>query len=253
MAETLTSKPAVNAEQKAHRWRRCPIGKHFVREHLEHIPPSKAHPDGIIITRHEHCADNPSHKDELSYDEIQYITETYFSDLKGLPTANALLELFPKSDHYDAEIRGWTQYWNDIFKPSDPLNPNLVKALIATESSFEIDPEGTTGVYGLTQIKEDTLGYLSDVKGELKNYLIRISVDQLLNPSANICSAVRWLFRKKEIASSRLGREATWFEAAEDYKSILKKRLEGKKYNPKPMNDLQDYYKKLQKYQNEIL
>lgn len=114
MTETIASKTLVNIkqkdiEQKAHRWRRCPIGKHFVREHLEHISPSKAHPEGMIITRHEHCADNPSHKDELSYDEIQYITETYFSDLKGLPIANALLELFPKSNDYDAEIRGWTQ------------------------------------------------------------------------------------------------------------------------------------------------
>jgi len=182
---------------------------------------------------------------------IQYITETYFSDLKGLPTAKALLELFPKSDNYDAEIRGWTQYWNDIFKLSDPLDPNLVKALIATESSFEIDPEGTTGVYGLTQIKEDTLGYLGDVKGELKNYLIRISVNQLLNPSANICSAVRWLFRKKETASNRLSREATWFEAVEDYKAVLDKRLKGKKYNQKLMEKLHGYYKQLQEAQNK--
>jgi hypothetical protein len=56
------------------------------------------------------------------------------------------------------------------------------------------------------------------------------------------------LFRKKETASSRLGHEATWFEAVEDYKSILKPRLAGKKYNPKPMHDLHVYYKQLQEH-----
>lgn len=130
----------------------------------------------------------------------------------------------------------------------DPLDPNLVKALIATESSFNITPEGTTNAYGLMQIRKDTLGYLSDIKGELKNYLIRISSKELLDFSANVCIGVRWLFRKKETASSRLGREASWFEAVEDYKSILKKRLSGKKYNPKPMDDLHKYYKQLQEH-----
>ena len=178
----------------------------------------------MTIPRHEHCADNPSHKDELSYDEIQYITETLFSlDLTGAPIAGVLK--FDDESKYDQKICGWVRYWNDIFKLRDPLDPNLVKALIATESSFKINPEGTTSAYGLTQIKKDTLGYLGGEKGELKNYLIRISAEQLLNPSANICSAVRWLFRKKETASSKLGREATWFEAVEDYKSVLKKRL----------------------------
>ena len=57
-------------DDKAHPWRVCPLGQHFVRTHLEHIPPSKTNPQGKVITRHEHCAHNPSHKDMLSLDEI---------------------------------------------------------------------------------------------------------------------------------------------------------------------------------------
>jgi hypothetical protein len=196
MAETLELKNPVKKEEKAHRWRRCPIGKHFVREHLEHIPPSKTHPNGMTITRHEHCADNPSHKDELSYDEIQYITEAHFADLTGAAPIAGILK-FDDESKYDQLIRGWSEYWNDIFKLSDPLDPNLVKALIATESSFKIKPEGATNAYGLMQVREDTLGYLSGKKRELKNYLIRISKNELLDPSANICAGIRWLFRKK--------------------------------------------------------
>jgi len=35
---------------------------------------------------HEHCANNPSGKDELSFAEIKFISHTYFADLSGPPT-----------------------------------------------------------------------------------------------------------------------------------------------------------------------
>lgn len=123
-------KASTNPEKKAHPWRRCPIGKHFVREYSVHIPPSKKNPNGCIIVRHAHCAANRSHKDELSYDEIQYITNTYFGSLLGPPTSKILLKEYPKLDNYDKEIRGWTKYWNEVFQLDDPLDPNLIKALI---------------------------------------------------------------------------------------------------------------------------
>ena len=50
---------------------------------------------------------------------------------------------------------------------------------------------------------------------------------------------------KKKLASNRLGREASWFETVEEYKGILKDILAKKKINPKPMNDLKDYYEDL--------
>ena len=247
----VTSNPDNDSEKKAHPWRRCSLGKHFVREHKVHIPPSTRHPNGLSI-RHEHCAENRSHKDELSFDEIRYITNTYFSSLSGPPTAHALISEFPKSDNYDVEIRGWVKYWNDIFKLDDPLDPNLVKALIATESSFDIEPKRTIKTaHGLMQITNKTHRYLRDTKIELRDYLVVLTQKQLLNPSANICAGVRWLFRKKETASGRLKNKATWINAIEDYKGYLELILDNKEYNHTPMEKLDKYYKLLQENKNE--
>lgn len=54
-------------EKKAHPWRRCPWGKHLVKKHTGHTPPSKNHPNGADVIWHEHCANNPSKKEELSH------------------------------------------------------------------------------------------------------------------------------------------------------------------------------------------
>lgn len=87
-----TSEAIINPDgDKIHPWRICPIGKHFVKKHIVHIPPSKEHPDGETIERHEHCATNPSKKDILSFDEIQAITEKYFHQLSGPPKSGVFL------------------------------------------------------------------------------------------------------------------------------------------------------------------
>ena len=76
-------------KKKVHRWRLCPIGMHYVREHLEHTPPSKKHPTGEVVIRHAHCAKNPLGKnkheirDILSLAELTIIAKSSFSDLKG--------------------------------------------------------------------------------------------------------------------------------------------------------------------------
>lgn len=204
--------------KKAHSWRRCPIGQHFVKEHTIHIQPSKKHPNGIVKV-HEYCAYNPSHKEELSYDEIQYITQTYFSTLSGRPTAGRLIKEYPTSDDFDGFIRGWTKYWNDIFNLDEPLDANLIKALLGSESSFKIDPPGNKNAHGLMQILHHTFLIVQDPKGELRDYLVRVPWNKLLDPTSNICIGIRWLFQKKKLASVRLKRTASWDEAVIEYKS----------------------------------
>jgi soluble lytic murein transglycosylase-like protein len=108
------------------------------------------------------------------------------------------------------------QHWNDIFNFKEPLDPNLVKALIATESSFRVDPPGTKA-RGLMQLMPETFGYLNNTK-ELKEHFIEIKKkENYLDPSANICAGVRWLFRKKVTAGALLKRDADWIEAVADY------------------------------------
>lgn len=230
--------------EKVHPWRRCGKGEHLVCEHLVHIKPSKKHPAGKDTICHGHCAKNPSGKDELSYAEIKYISGTYFADLpEGSPRPGVLTMEFPDADKYDAEIRGWTQYWNDIFKLDDPLDPNVVKALIATESSFDPKPEKYSHVYGLMQITGKTHQFLCGAKHELRDHYICVSSIELIDGSTNICAGVRWLIRKIETASELLGRKASWEETVEDYKAILDLRIHNKKYNPKPMDNFRKYYK----------
>lgn len=75
-----------NSEKKVHPWRRCGRGRHLVREHIVHVHPSKTHTGGEDAIWHEHCANNPSGKDELSFAEIKHISETYFANLMGPPS-----------------------------------------------------------------------------------------------------------------------------------------------------------------------
>jgi hypothetical protein len=237
-----------DSDTKIHPWRTCPIGKHLVREHSLHIPPSKIHPDGMTTIRHQHCAVNPSKKDLLSFDEIQEITKMHFAKLIGPPTKEVLKE-FQNADQFDDIIRGWVYYWNNIFNPKEPLDPNLVKALIATESGFDPKSENIIKkihARGLMQITEQTHHILRDHKGELKDHLIQSTAIDLFNPSTSICIGVRWLFRKRETACARLHREATWIEAIADYKSYLKDMIKDKDYIPTPMMHLKEYYHRLQ-------
>ena len=88
-------------------------GKHFVKEHIIHTQPSKKHPEGTTKKIHDHCATNPSKKDILTFDEIQIITKKYFPHLSG-PPKTGVLKGYAGADKFDAEIRGWTRYWNDI-------------------------------------------------------------------------------------------------------------------------------------------
>lgn len=232
-----------------HPWRICPLGSHLVKEHKVKVPPSKKHPNGTTITRQQHCAQNPSKKDLLSFAEIQTITKNVFSQLTGAPAEKILTE-FRYADKYDYIIRGWVCYWNAVLAPTDPLDPNLIKALIATESSFETSPKIPAGGHrgfarGLMQITDETLQILNNPKGELKDHIFRITAKEIFDPSANICAGVRWLFWKRRLASIRLKREASWVESIAEYKSYLSKILSGEQPNPKAMQELEKYYNML--------
>jgi hypothetical protein len=206
-----------------HPWRVCPYGEHWVRTHPMHTRPSKTHPEGTITTRHEHCALNPSGKDQLYPQEIQEIANQNFSNLKNRPCP--LPSKFKaQGSKYDDFIAGWVQYWNDVLKPDEPLDPNLVKALIASESSFNpkklANPKDSDSGRGLMQITNGTRKLLGGDPGGLKDRLITVTKTELNDPNTNICAGVRWLFEKRRLASSHLMRPASWIETVWEYKGI---------------------------------
>lgn len=232
----------------------CPPGYHLVRSHIYHVPPSKKNPQGLIITRHTHCAKNPPKRIIISRTQIQTIQKRFASS-NIVPKVGALKE-FGRAAQYDNLVNGWVDYWNNELKSDDPLDPNLVKALIASESSFKQNTQISAGkaagqAQGLMQVTDQTLAILRDSKGELKNYLLNLSSDDLSDPSVNVCAGVRWLYQKKKTASARLKRPATWEEAVAEYKGDLEKMLSGKVPNPKGMKNFRKYYKELQEEENE--
>lgn len=230
-----------------HPWRTCPYGEHWVRTHPMHAPPSKTHSDGSVTTRHEHCARNPSGKDQLYPEEIQEIANQNFSALKNKPCALSLG--FDDGNKYDDFIAGWVQYWSEILKPDEPLDPNLVKALIASESSFKAkllaNPKNSNSARGLIQITNDTRKILDGYNGDLKDHLIKVTKEELNDPNTNICAGVRWLFEKRRLTSAHLKRSASWLETIWGYKAT--KKAKTKKAEKKIKDILSDFYGKLQK------
>lgn len=241
---------------KIHPWRPCPIGQHYVKTHTVHYPPSKKHPKGHSALRLAHCAKNPSRKsiktkDILTFSDIEYVTTQILAQYINYDKLNTISG-FPDSEKYDSLIIGWVQSWNDIFKPTEPLDPNLIKALMASESGFRKNPPlvsaGKKEGYarGLLQITDGTLKTLKNSNGELTDYLLQPNTKQLLEPSANICAGVRWLFQKRKLAISRLRREVSWIESVAEYKSYLRDIISKKNLNPKGMQKLMEYYPQTQ-------
>jgi soluble lytic murein transglycosylase-like protein len=153
---------------------------------------------------------------------LHEIAKQHFKNLKKVPKSDNLGN--SRGNEFDELIGGWTQFWNDTFSPKEKLDPNLVKALVASESSFNpgIDAQSNIGTArGLIQVTEQTRKILADQNGELKDFLITLSKKQFYEPSLNLAAGIRWLFHKHYLASRRLKREATWMEAIAEYKGIL--------------------------------
>jgi len=241
---------------KIHPWRLCPLGKHYVREHREHIPPSKKHPAGEIIIRHAHCANNPLKKngrqikDVISFDELRIISKAHFSQLEGAPEADVLE--YPRADEFDALIRGWVLYWNEVFEAKDLLDPNLVKALIASESGFNPDivnfknPPEIGPARGLMQLTDITLRILHAHEDELRDHFIYLSHAKAMDPSANICAGTRWLFQKRAGAKERYAKidpdhVITWEDAVAEYKGVLGSMLNKNNKHPDPENKMDKF------------
>lgn len=248
--KTRSSNKKVEAKPMppVHPWRVCPYGEHWVRTHPMHVPPSKTHPEGSVTTRREHCARNPSGKDQLYPEEIQEIAAQNFSRLKNKP-CSLPSKFGSQGSKYDNFIAGWVQYWNDVLKPDEPLDPNLVKALIASESGFDpnklANKKNSNSARGLMQITNDTRKLLDGFHGDLSDHLITATKAELNDPNINICAGVRWLFEKRRQASFHLKRSVSWAETVWEYKGV--KRAKTKKETEKIKNIFNGFYEEFRK------
>jgi len=207
-------------ETKSHPWRVCPIGQHWVGRHPKHLS------SGTVTDHDGHCRKNKKTKSEFYHaDELNFIAETYFkaleSDPNAMPAPDALD--YPDGNKYDRLIAGWTKFWNEVLRPEDPLLPDFVKALMATESGFKIpkDHESTDGTTrGLIQVTEGTRKILQNLKGELKDHHIELTVNECRESVTNVAAGIRWLHYKKKFRERREKRKISWEEAIAEYKGI---------------------------------
>jgi hypothetical protein len=186
-----------------------------VHTYPRRVKPSKKNPDGITMVD-----EHPRHIQGTYLDEVEIESTVKAYDKKNIiyPAKNRLEE-FPDSDKYDDLIAVWTDYFNKKFKSS--LDPDMVKALIASESGFEADP-GNPLAGGITQITRSTYKTLQDPKGEAKKFIFKnVSWEDLKNPNVAIPMGIRWLYIKKDLAKHDLKREPTHEEIILEYKGWL--------------------------------
>ncbi len=210
----------------------------IVREHPMHVPVSKKNPAGITIRdRHPRRIKGTY----LDREEIESVFKGY--DRKGIiyPASKKLNH--KNSDKYDDLIAVWTDYFNKKFEANPPLDPNIVKALIASESGFREDPPENKIAFGIAQITPETFKALQDPKGEIKDFIFNdIRKKDLKDPNINIPMAIRWLHRKKRLAEGKLGRAATSEEIILEYKGLLKSKSDEKK---RALKNFKENYDKL--------
>jgi uncharacterized protein with HEPN domain len=238
---------ALQAAPSLHPWRPCPRGYYFVRAHSRRVSLTAANPDGKASVR-EHCRRNPSGKDQLYPKEIPWMVEGGLQRLQPGDYPGTLVSP-ANANEYDALIAFWTRYWNEIFVPTIPLSPNVVKALFASESSFNPKVKAQrlstrNFARGPLQITDQTRKVLGDEHGELADHYLTLDKDDVLDPEIALAAAVRWLFHKRETAKRHLGRDASWEEAVAEYKGYL--RLKPPYSSRKGMKVFSDWLVKLE-------
>ncbi len=99
--------------------------------------------------------------------------------------------------------------------------------------------------YGLLQITKQSLKILQDTNGEVKDFIFEdIRLKDLKNPDIAIPMGIRWLARKQDTATKKLGRNATHDELAMEYKGLLKSKTT---YQSQSFKNYKGHYERLKK------
>ena len=211
-----------------------------VKDHPLQVPVSAKNPSGVTI-RDQHIRRIKG--TYLDLNEFEQIFKNYNRKSLIYPSKGKLVK-YKDSDLYDEQIAVWVDYFNTKFNLDPKLDANMVKALIASESSFKPEARNKNAL-GLTQITKDTLKILQDPKGEVKDFTFdNIRQKDLKNPNVSIPLAVRWLAQKQKLAAFKLKRAPTSDEIIMEYKGILKDKS---KKAQKIMQDYRGLYEKLNK------
>ncbi|MBY0384409.1 hypothetical protein K2X05_04550 [bacterium] len=210
-----------------------------VRAHQMHVPVSSKNPAGITI-RDQHLRRLPG--TYLKREEIEESFKKYNKKDLVYPASGKILEHLD-ADKYDDLIAVWTHYFNDKLKVTPPLDPDVFKALLASESGFQLDIPKNKKAFGIAQITRDTWMIIQDPKGEAKEFIFnKIRQKDLKNANIAIPMGVRWLIYKSKRAAAKLGRQPTHEEIILEYKGLLKSKS---KYKENALSSYRKYYGQL--------
>lgn len=188
-----------------------------VRAHPLRVPVSERNPTGITI-RDQHVRRLKG--TYLDRDEIASTFKNYNRKNLVYPGKLGVQD----SEKYDELIAIWTDYFNKKFNADPPLDPDMVKALIQSESDFIENPKNPRAT-GLIQITPETFQILQEPSGEVKEFIFKdIKKKDLKDPAINIPMGIRWLYRKKRLADGKLGRAASHEDIILEYKGLLKSK-----------------------------
>lgn len=173
----------------------CPPGYFIVRGH------SRTCASGTVTWVDLHQRRRNHVKFGLLRENILFL---YWNSKKEYPTLNSVFG-FESGAEYDTPIQFWLDYWKEhgLPFPSD-LDPLHIKTLIAVESSFneKVKSRGKNSTAtGLMQLTNQTLKILSGSKNkhdwiEVKNNLIRVRRQDVLEPVINIAVGIRLISHK---------------------------------------------------------
>lgn len=205
----------------------CPVGFHIVRGH------NRTCHSGTKTWVDAHNAKNPA-RGKLVYlsENLSYLY--WNADLKKYHDLKAI-KGFPAHHELDALIQFWLDYWRlQGLKYPDDLDPLVVKAMVAYESSF--NPSATSNQSTATGLIQMTNTARLDLSGRklnggqyIKDQAVSITQADLKDPLINIAAAMRWLAAKYGSIPSR--QEKTTFNLLQAYNS----QKEGTKYAEKIM------------------
>ena len=146
--------------------------------------------------------------------------------------------------------RSYSDYVNKAAKAYD-LDPNLIYAVIRTESSFNPDAGSEAGACGLMQITPETLDTYMHIRGESNEY----TYEDLFDPAVNIdygCYILRDhldTFGDEECAVAAYnagpGNVSNWLNdpnISEDGKTLITENI--------PYDETRDYVKKVEDTKN---
>lgn len=210
-----------------------------VREHQRRVSASKKNPSGrTTVDRHlRHI--------EGQYLDSNLIEKTFkeYDKKKVLYPTKQKLDL-PNEDKYNDYIAVWLDYFNKKLNLKTPLDPDMIKALIASESTFKPNAKNKKAI-GLTQITTETLKILQDLSGESKDFVFKdIRKKDLENPNISLALGVRWLAYKQQYAEKVLKRTVKPDEVIQVYKGILNDKSKNAKHI---MKKYREFYEKLKK------